>query len=171
MRDFNFSDKTLNQYFYSKLDQLNKKVICPLPQEFVYYSAITLEDYAHSQKFFQPDKGLGYTFVEAQQKTDEERKKIYKDVGDSILVQMGLFPEYLKGKLLNKSYFINIGKMAYNHMEHLECTFYDIPNFYKLFSSSFENIVNLLELYGESNKFENYDEYLINKPSTNKVAS
>jgi hypothetical protein len=177
MRDINFSNKSLTQYFYQGLDDLNKSSICPLPQEFIYYSSLTLDKFSSLETFFNPENGqncnkiLGMNLLEAELKASDEKKKIYKDVGDTILVQMALFPDYLKGKTLNKNYYMRLGKTAYFNMEKLNCTFYDIPHFYRLFSSSFEQVINLIETFNSSKIFESYNDYLISLPVSDEKVS
>lgn len=160
------TNESLTQFFYKNLNQVNKNSVCPIPQEFILYSSNVLSDYAVSDKFFSTSDGrvnekvLGISFLEAGAKSRSEKKLIYKDVGDTILVQLGLFPERVK-KNATEDYYINLGKTAYAKMENLDCRFYDIPNFYNLFSSSFEYMIELLSTMSKANKFNSFEEYLL----------
>ena len=161
------SHDSLIQFFYKDLDQVNKNSICPLPHEFILYSCEVLNDYALSDRFFNTAEGrvnekvLGINFLEANHKSYREKKEIYKDVGDTILVQLGLFSKHLKRKNNTAKYYLDLGRSAYAHMENLDCNFYDIPNFYNLFSSSFEHMINLLAVMQESHNFDSFEQYLI----------
>jgi hypothetical protein len=159
--------ESLVQFFYKNLDQVNKNSICPLPHEFILYSSEVLNQYALSENFFNTTEGgvnekiLGTSFLEAKHKSKNEKKTIYKDVGDTALVQLGLFPKRLDKKHVTQKYYLNLGKSAYAQMENLNCSFYDIPNFYNLFSSSLEYIINLLSAMSEMNKFDSFEKYLV----------
>jgi hypothetical protein len=161
------TNESLTQFFYKNLNQVNKNSLCPIPQEFILYSSNVLSDYASSDKFFNTNDGrvnekvLGISFLEAEAKSRSEKKIIYKDVGDTILVQLGLFPDRIKKKNASQGYYINLGKSAYANMETLDCRFYDIPNFYNLFSSSFEYMIELLATMAQANKFNSFEEYLL----------
>lgn len=165
------TEESLVQFFYRGLDEINKNSLCPLPQEFIWYSSEVLNLYTCSEKFFTSSNGrvseklLGVELLQAQQLTENEKKKIYKDIGDTILVQLGVFS---KEDSLN-SYYINIGKSAYRNMDQLNCSFYDIPNFYQLFSTSLEHVLNVLIKLKEVLSVENFHDYfLVNNMPVNK---
>ena len=128
--------ESLTTFFYRNLDEVNKKSLCPLPQEFIWYSSEVLTTYTDPEKYFSTDGGkinekvLGLKLLEAHQKPISEKKALFKDIGDTTLVQLGLFSSSVKKKSPPKSYYINIGKSAYAQMETLDCSFYDIPQFY-----------------------------------------
>ena len=167
MKSSVITNKSLIQFFYKDLDQVNKKSLCPLPQEFILYSSAVLSDYALSERFFNTEKGkvnekiLGVNFLEACHKPPRERLGIYKDVGDTILVQLGLFSERVIKKGPGQSYYLNLGRSAYTGMERLNASFYDIPNFYNLFSSSLEHMIKLLTTMREYHRFDSFDQYLL----------
>lgn len=163
------TDESLTSFFYKNLDKINKNSLCPIPQEFLWYSSEVLNAYAFSSHKVD-EQILGVEFLEAEKKSLNEKKKIYKEIGDMTLVQLGLFPQRLK--MVGENYYIQIGKSAYSNMEHLDCNFYDIPNFFKLFSTSFESVINLLSNVREVTQFENFNEYLLQtaKFDINKVS-
>ena len=139
-----------------------------MPQEFILYSSQVLNHYAISDKFFTSDgdgkvneKILGIELLTAEQKSQKERRAIYKDIGDTILVQLGIFPKRVSKKSISEKYYIHLGKSAYAQMESLECSFYDIPHFFHLFSTSFEYIIELLLAMKEITRFETFEQYLI----------
>ena len=161
--------KSLTQFFYQSLDEINKKCLCPLPQEFILYSSEVLNQYSLTGHFFnETDSGinekiLGINFLEAQHKSDHEKKKMLKDVGDSVLVQLGFFKSEQKRRSPSRSYYLNLGKSAYIHMENLECRFYDIPNFYHKFATSLDAILNVIKTASEAISYQSFEEYLIHQ--------
>ncbi len=162
-----FAQHSLTDYFYQNLEEVNKKSLCPLPQEFIFYTSKVLDNYALSENFFEAsegkvnDKVLGIKYLEAGEKKLEERKLIYKDIGDTVLVQLGFFTENIQHKLSSETYYLNLGKSAYATMEKLDCSFYDIPEFYRLFATSLESMVKLLSMTSESFKFDSFEDYLL----------
>ena len=160
-------EESLTSFFYRNLDRINKNSLHPLPEEFLWYSSEVLSDFAFTQGVVH-EKVLGMEFLEAQQKSITEKKKIYKDIGDTTLVQLGLFPQRVNKKAVAESYCINIGKSAYAYLENLDCNFYDIPNFFKLLSTSFESMIGLLSDVREVTKFENFNHYLLSKSPINQ---
>lgn len=161
------TEESLSSYFYKSLDFVNRRAICPLPQEFVWYSSEVLNSYVHSEKFFEANNGkvneklLGVQLLEAQRKSISEKKTLFKDIGDTTLVQLGFFSDRVSSKNVTAQYYLNIGKTAYTQMESLNCTFYDIPNFFKLFASSLEHMIGLLVEMQKSSSFESFNEYLL----------
>ncbi len=161
-------EKSLTQYFYKHLSEVNKESLCPLPEEFILYSSEVLDKYSVSDVFYNMEAGkvnekvLGINFLEAHHKSKSEKKLIYKDIGDTILIQLGLFPGSVKDKQSMHSYYLNLGRSSYSKMEKLDCSFYDIPNFYNLLATSFEYIIKLLSAMSESHNYDNFQQYLLN---------
>ena len=166
-KDLVLSEESLTQYFYKNLTRVNECSLSPLPHELILYSCEVLDKYAFTSKFFNTSNGkvnekvLGIKFLEAKSKSLSERKLLFKDVGDTALVQLGLFSKSVDKKLVSKEYYLNLGKSAYAQLEILECRFYDMPNFFNHFSDSFEYMVHLLEAMSEMNKFDSLEQYLL----------
>lgn len=162
------SNKTLTQFFYENLSLLNKKSICPLPEEFILYSSEALEKYAISDAFFDVSSGkanekvLGIELLKAVALEESEKRKVYRDIGDTSLVKLGLFTRSCETKLLTRDYYTQIGKTAYTKLANLNCEFYEIPSFYKKFSTSFEHIIKLLASFSAYAKEESFEKYLLN---------
>lgn len=165
-----FLEESLVQFFYKNLNSVNRKSICPLPHEFILYTCEVLNKYVHSETFFtnkdgkMSEKVLGINFLEAAQKSQREKKQIYKSVGDTVLVQLGIFPRRFNAKHVPRKYYLHLGKSAYANMESLDCSFYDIPNFYNLFSTSFEYIVKLLTVMTQLHHYDSFEQYILNSP-------
>jgi hypothetical protein len=152
---------SLNDFFYSTLSQVNKKSPCPIPEEFIFYSSLTLENYAKvsSTKTSAIDSVLGLKYLNLHNKTKLERLRELKNIGDSILIQLGLFSG---SKIQDRSYYLSLAKNSYEQLDSLNSGFYDIPDFYKLFATSLERTIVLLELLSEDLNFVEQDHYLLN---------
>jgi hypothetical protein len=159
-------DESLKGYFYKSLSEINKKSLCPVPEETIYYSSEVLDKYSHSSEFFDMSNGqvrekiLGKRLLEASQLSAEMRKREYKDIADSALVLTGYFSKSIDTKILDASYYIQIGKTAYDNMNSLAPRCYDIPSFYKMMSTCFENLIRIMMIFGEHNfnQFSSSDE-------------
>ncbi|MBD66754.1 MAG: hypothetical protein CME62_16220 [Halobacteriovoraceae bacterium] len=167
---------SLNEFFFHSLSKKNKEVPCPLPEEFLFYSSLVLERYAMSENFFALKEGkinekiFGLKFLQSQKKENSEKVNDLKDVGDTLLVQLGLFSDSVKNKLTNKNYYVAIAQNAYHQLDGLEFQFYDIPNFYRLFASSFERTLVLLEAMSADFLEGSDHQFLLDLESENKKA-
>lgn len=164
----------LSDFFYQGLSQKNKVNPCPLPEEFIFYSSLTLEKYAFSENYFEMSSGkvnqkiLGMRYLESGQKSREEKISELKDIGDTVLVLLGFFSESVNKKIISREYYLSIARNAYSDLSKLNTQFYDIPNFYNLFSSSLQNTISLLEGMAQDFQFSDSDQYLLNIETPHK---
>lgn len=83
-----------------------------LKQELEVYLIALLERYTT-----QPDIAksiIATAFLTANQTSAHERQHSLQIIGDQCLIYAGLFPALAKHKLVNLSYFVNIGRSAYH---------------------------------------------------------
>ena len=141
----------LSTYFFDKLHFQNSRSLCPVPEEMLLYSSQVLNKYSLSSEFFEMKNGkvsskiLGLEALSARAKSMSEQKKIYKDIADTALVLTGFFGESINKKIIDKSYYIQLGQMAYSKVHSLDVTFLDMPHFYKRMSSSFPILMELIK--------------------------
>lgn len=158
------SEQNLSEYFYLRLSEVNKKSHCPLPQEFILYSSEVMHKYALAENYLVNDskeRVLGMEFLQAEQKSVSEKKEIYREIGDSVLFQLGVFPKRINKRSPSKSYYLNIGKSAYSKAAMLDCSFYDIPNFYNLLATSMESLIKLVTHVAGSFTHDSLEQYLL----------
>lgn len=158
----------LSAYFYDRLNDFNKKSLCPMPQEFIFYSGKILEENFHSDTFFEISEGktrnkiLGLKLLESKAKPREEQKRILKEVGDTCLIVSGYFSNSLTKSIVDKEYYYNLGKMAYLELDSHLPHYLDIKSFYRSFASGFENLSRLLNLLASSQEKDPYEHLLLN---------
>ena len=136
----------------------------------MFYTGQVLEKYALSQEFFDNQSGrlqnktFGLKLLEG---LGNEKAQVseFKDIGDSILMNLGFFPNRLEKAAVQKDYYLDLGKRAYFQVESMNHKFYDIPGFYKLFSSSLENVVKVVEVMSNSFEYESLERYLLETES------
>ena len=159
---------SLSDFFYKDLSQKNKIFPCPLPEEFLFYSSLTLEKYSLSSKFFEIEEGkttekiLGMRYLESKLKGRDEKLSELKDIGDTVLVLLGFFSDSIDKKLISRDYYLSIAQNAYSDLSKMDSSFYDIPNFYDLFASSLENTVRLVEAVATEFRLADKEQYLLN---------
>lgn len=148
----------LQSFFFNDLSALNKKSLCPVPESIIFYSSEVLDKFALSEEFFEISEGkvrekiLGMKLLEATQLPREEQRKVYKEVADTSLMVCGYFAESVNKKLVDTQYYAQLGKMAYGHLNNCIPTFLDIPSFYAMIATCFENMTTLLALLASKNR-------------------
>jgi len=143
-------ESSLQSFFFDQLMEANNKSLTPVSQETLFYSSDVLNKFSESSNYFEVVEGrvrekiLGVKLLEAGKLTKEERKRTLKDVGDTALCLCGFFSSSLEKKIIDFSYYKEIGKSAYVKLNNLIPEFLDIPYFYKHLSSSFEGVTTLI---------------------------
>ncbi len=152
------TESSLQSYFYKILEEINNGIISPLPQEFIFYSSDVLDQYGDAKKF-ESEKPLGIKFLEAGSCKTQEKKKILKEVGDQSLLMSSYYSFSIEKKIINKDYYIKLGKSAYSRLNQLSPELYDVPSFFSNLSQRFEILAALcLRLSLELNS-DNEEEY------------
>lgn len=150
----------LRGFFFEGLNEINKKSLCPIPESIIFYSSNVLDRFALSQDFFEHSDGkvrekiLGTKLLEAMQLPREEQKQVYKDVADMSLMVCGYFAESVNRKIVDTTYYAQLGKMAYSHLNNLIPSFLDIPCFYGMVSTSFESTTLLMNIMASKTRLE-----------------
>ena len=158
---------SLQHYFYQNLSELNKKSLCPVPEEMIYYSSTVMDKFCESQNYFEVSEGkiqekiLGLKILEASQKSSSEQKRILRDVGDTALLVCGYFSSSFKTKMLNNKYYIQLGQMAYDRLNTLSPELLNMPCFYKLMATSFESLTTLISVMSRKNEADPFKHLLI----------
>lgn len=167
---------SLSQFFYKNLSSVNQKSLCPLPAEFMLYASEVLDKYSLSDEFFEFEDGraqeklFGTKILEAQHLPSSERVSVYKDVGDTVLVLLGMFKKRVQKKAIDEAYYVKMAQTAYHNLGVLDCKFYDIPNFYKFFATSFERTTHIVETMFKSGKYKNIESFLLHEGAESDFA-
>ncbi len=157
----------LKSYFFDGLNELNNKSICPVPQEIIYYSSDVLNKFSVSQEFFDVNDGrvrqkiLGIKMLEALHLSKDEQKKVYKEVADTALFVCGYFSESVNRKILDTSYYYNLGRSAYGQLNSVVPKYLDVPCFYSMLATSFGPLTGLISKLASKDRFEN-ENYILN---------
>jgi len=157
----------LRSFFFQNLDEINNRSLCPVPQETIFYSSDVMGKFAHSEVYFEITEGrmrekiLGMKLLEATALGREEQRRIYQDVGDTALMVCGYFSESVtKKKILDTSYYMQLGAMAYSHLNNVVPRHMDVPSFFNVLASSFVPLTTLISMLASRDRFDN-DRHLI----------
>ncbi len=149
----------LRSYFFQGLNELNNKSLCPVPQEAIFYSSAVLDRFALSDTYFELSQGrvrekiLGMKLLEAGSLSSEAQKRTYQEVGDTALMVCGYFAESVNKKLVDLSYYAQLGKTAYGRLNNHQPRHLDVPDFYQVLASSFEGITSLIAMLASASRF------------------
>lgn len=151
-------ESSLQCFFFEKLTELNKKSYNPLPNETIYYSSIVMDKFGESDKYFEIIEGrvrekiLGTKLLETMNKNRSVQKRDLKDIGDTALLLCGYFSESLNKKMVDERYYQELGIAAYKKLNYFIPDEFKIPSFYKILSSSFESITNMMSIVAKEMK-------------------
>lgn len=145
-------DANLQGFFFDHLQEFNKRSLCPLPTETIFYSSMVMDNFGDSKKFFDQVNGkvrekiLGIKLMECSQFPREMQKQALKDIAETSLLICGYFADSLNKKIIDVKYYEDVGKIAYTKLNSFCPTAYDVPAFYKKMSATFADVTLLMSL-------------------------
>lgn len=149
-------ETSLQAFFFDQLSEVNRKYSSPLPQEAIYYSSLVMDHFGEAQNYFECDedgrvreKVLGIKLLEAGQLRKINQKKTLKDVGDTALFLCGYFADSLNKKIVDLSYYHDLGQLAYKRLDTFMPNAYEVPEFFKLISSRFSGLTELISIVSQ----------------------
>jgi hypothetical protein len=161
-------ETNLQSFFYQKLQEINCKYTRPLPDETIFYSSLVMDQFGESKKYFEIEEGkvrekvLGRKLLEAGHLSRTHQKAVLRDIGDTALLICGYFNESLNKKLVDSRYYQDLGRMAYERLNKISPSAYDIQDFYWTIAQYFHQITELMEFFSKSSeRFSPDDAFLI----------
>lgn len=146
-------EDSLQSYFFEHLDKFNRTLSNSLPIETIYYSSYVLNKYSSTANYFEKDQNglrdkiLGIKLLEVEQLSKAEKKAKLKDIGDTSLCLLGVFSESVNKKILDESYYAQVGISAYTKLNSIEPNYMDVPDFYRSLSAKYLSVVELLSVF------------------------
>lgn len=154
-------ESSLQAFFFDQLYQVNQKSSSPLPQETIYYSSLVMDRFGESLQYFEQneqgkfrEKTLGKKLLEASQMSDSSRRSTLKDIGDTALLLCGYFSDSLNKKIVDTTYYHDIGRIAYQRLDHIIPEAYEVPSFFRQLSKSFEALTEIMSVVSRQNSNE-----------------
>jgi len=123
-----------------------------LPLETIFYSSNVMDNFSVSEKYFDTESGkvkdkvLGLKFLESTQLGHGAQKRELREIGDSALLLCGVFSESLKRKIVDLSFYENIGVVAYERLNAFIPNELEIDGFYLSLAKNFSNISNMMSV-------------------------
>ena len=143
---------TLQGYFFEELKKINDKSSHPLPQQTILYSSLVMGNMGESKKYFDTTEGkvrekiLGVKLMESCQMSVKQRKRVLRDVGDTSLLLCGYFFKSIINKIVDISYYQELGKMAYRRLDVIIPEMYGTVSFYKILADLFDDITAIISI-------------------------
>ncbi len=151
-------ETSLQSFFYDQLLEINQKCASPLPHEAIYYSSLVMDHFGESGKYFEltdegkvREKTLGVKLLEASNETRTTQRNMLKDVGDTALFLCGYFSDSMNRKIIDISYYQEIGQIAYQRLNHIVPEAYEVPSFFKKLSTKFSGVAELMNIVARNN--------------------
>lgn len=156
-------ESSLQAFFYDQLLEVNQKNLNPLPNETVYYSSLIMDQFGESQRYFEVEEGkvrekiLGTKLLESSGQPRPVQKRMLRDIGDTALFMCGYFSDSVNKKLIDLSYYYELGRIAYRRLNSHIPELYDYPEFYDLLSEKFQNLAEMIYLVSKKNEAQSVD--------------
>lgn len=162
-------ESSLQTFFFDELERINKKFESPISKEKIFYSSLVMDRFSLSDQLFEVvdgrkrDKVLGVKLLESSQLSGRKKKELISDVAETSLFICGYFSDSVKDKLVDLSYYREVGQSAYRMLNTIVPSFYEIDSFYYSVSKNFDVLANLMSLVQKktSTHFDSEMTYLI----------
>ncbi len=160
---------SLQSFFYEELSRVNQKTVQPLHPQFIFYASLIMERYALADTYFEEREGkvrekiLGVKLLESEHMQGKRKKNTLKDIGDTSLVLCGYFSDSLKKKLVDESYYHQIGTQAYKRLDSLEPQFLNQLSFFENLSKIFGKVAAVMTVVFKERLSAQSQTFLIKK--------
>lgn len=166
-------EASLQDYFLNHLGEINDKSMHPLPREVLIYSSAVMDRMVESKNFFDTaegkvrDKILGIKLMEA-----ETRKSELRDIGDTALLLCGYFHESINNKIVDVSYYQNLGRIAYTRLNTVVPEAFSIKSFYQVLADAFGEVTQMIGIVSDRFGNDNLsEEFLIFVNGRDKISA
>ena len=145
----------LRSFFFNELKAVNDVAINPVAEEIIFYSSSVLDSFTHSHRYFDVQEGkfinkvLGTKLMEAQALGNKARERAYQDVAETSLVLCGMFRDSLNKKIVDASYYETLGVNAFEGLNLMQPTCFDVHNFYLSIAENFKYLTELFSAISE----------------------
>lgn len=150
-------ETSLQAFFYDQLMELNHKTSAPLSNETIYYSSIVMDRFSESKEYFETldgkvrEKTLGKKLLECGHLPKNSQKRELRDIGDTALLLCGFFSESLNKKIIDHSYYHEVGQIAYRRLNTIVPDAFQVQSFYHHLSKKFKNMTEMMAIVAQKN--------------------
>ena len=90
------------------------------------------------------------------------RVRELKDIGDTSLIVCSVFEESFNPKIIDCTYYIDLGKIAYGKLNHLIPIAFDMEDFYLSLSDQVDKLIQIMKVVGQNFLSNENDNFLLN---------
>ena len=105
---------TAASHWKQVLQDAENKCHCQLDEEVESYLIFTLMRFTQNQDL--ASRALAEDFLRSFQQSGQARQQQLRDLGDQCLLLTGLFPQRAEKRLVRLSYYVDLGRSAYDHL-------------------------------------------------------
>jgi hypothetical protein len=161
-------ESSLQTFFFDELNKINASSTTPIPMELVFYGSTVMDHFGDSSRYFDivegrvRDKILGTKFLEASHYDRRMQKKAFREIGDTSLFLCGYFSDSVKDRVVDLSYYQNLGKSAYGRLNALVPEAYAMNGFYKKLANAFDGLSNIMSIVAHNMQDkDNSDQFVL----------
>ena len=108
---------TATSHWKQVVQDAETKCHCQLDEEVESYLIFTLMRFTQNQDL--ASNALATDFLNSLQLAGHARQQKLRDLGDQCLLLTGLFPQRAEKRLVRVSYYVNLGRSAYDHLSQM----------------------------------------------------
>ena len=159
---------SLKGFFYKELMSLNQTLSNPVSQELIYYGSNVMSEFSKSDKLFDfsegkiKNKSLGQKLLESELLREAAKARELKDIGDTSLVVCSIFEESFNPKIIDVTYYVDLGKIAYGKLNNLVPEAFDMEDFYLSLSEQVDKLIQIMKSVGQTFLSENECQFFLN---------
>ena len=99
------------------LQDAEQQCHCQLDEDLESYLVFTLMRFTQNQQL--ASAALAADFLQSLQLDGHARQQQLRDLGDQCLLLTGLFPQRAERRLVRVSYYVDLGRSAYDHLSQM----------------------------------------------------
>ncbi len=141
MSDKLLLEPTATAQWKQLLQDAEKKAQCELDEDLESYLIFTLMRFTQNPEL--ANAALAPDYLRSIHMTGQAKQQQLRDLGDQCLLVSGLFPQRAEKRLVRVSYYVNLGRTAYDHLSQiLKKAFAEL---YQHLSTSFIQLTDVLQ--------------------------
>jgi hypothetical protein len=162
------TESSLKAFFFNELMSLNQTLSNPVSQELIYYGSNVMSELSKSENFFDlsegkiKNKSLGEKLLASEMLQESAKVRALKDIGDTSLIVCSVFEDSFNPKIIDRTYYIDLGKIAYGRLNNLIPVALDIEGFYMCLSKQVDKLIQIMKVAGQCFLSNDESKFILN---------
>ena len=162
------TESSLKAFFFNELMSLNQTLSNPVSQELIYYGSNVMSELSKSENFFDlsegkiKNKSLGEKLLASEMLQESAKVRALKDIGDTSLIVCSVFEDSFNPKIIDRTYYIDLGKIAYGRLNNLIPVALDIEGFYMCLSEQVDKLIQIMKVAGQCFLSNDESKFILN---------